>query len=211
MDTTRWTIVGAVSVSLVAVAIFWATLPESGPPTVAAAEVAPVAKAVPAQPPSVKPSPRPSRPGPRGARKAKAPRGLDAEGEAPRGRRGKAGKARSFDGEDVPEDVLEMIEEARAERVVHSAEKLATYAELANWDARTTENVQSLVQTAHDEVDTLIADATAGDVPWTDVRGEVRRIRLDQARAVRDELGEEEFRRFAKAMGRSRGRRGGRR
>jgi hypothetical protein len=111
----------------------------------------------------------------------------------------------------VPEEVLEMIEEARAERVASSTEKLATYAELAGWDEQTTQKVQALVQTAHDDVDTLISDATAGEVPWTDVKGEVRRIRVDQARAVRDELGDEEFLQFAKAMGRARGRRGGRR
>ncbi len=207
MDSTRWTIVGAVTVSLVAVAIFWATLPESGPPTVTPPPPAPVAAARPVKLPSVKPSPRPAGPAAQPRRPA-GPRAkaASAEGGAP-GRKG--AKARQLQGREIPEDVLQMIDEARAERVASSTEKLSAYAELAEWDAATTDAVHNLVQAAHDDVDTLLSDATAGDVPWTEVKGEVRRIRVDQARAVRDELGEEEFRRFAKAMGRSRGRRGG--
>ncbi len=204
MDSTRLTIAGAVTVSLVAVGIFWATLPESGLPPMAPPPPAPVvARAPAAPPPPVKPSPRPSRPQ---ARAARPPREGARAASSPQ-----AGSTRARlrdaagEGAEVPEDVLEMIDEARAERVASSGEKLARYAELAKWDAERTEKVQGLMAAAHDEVDALIAGASAGEVPWTDVRGEVRRIRMDQARAVRDEIGEEEFRRFAKVMARAKG------
>ena len=209
MDSTRWTIIGAVTVALAAVGIFWATLPESGPPTVAPPPPAPaVARAKPPAP-SVKPSPRPR--GPK-ARPARAPRAEAQPAAAPEpgSVRARLQEARDH-GDPIPEDVLQRLDEARAERVALSAEKIARYAELAEWDADTTAAVQGLVDTAHDEVDALLADASAGEVPWSEVKGEMRRIRIDQARAVREELGDEAFRRFAKAMGRSRGRRGGRR
>jgi hypothetical protein len=198
MDSTaRATIVGAAAVSAIALLLFWLTLPDSEPVrrvTPRAAEVAAAPKAAPAMRAA---PPRPAKvPTKAPARSAKA---------SPARALAKELQASGAQGGAVPEDLAAMLDEVRSERVADSEAKVAAYAQRAGWSEDTTSKVQGLIAEAYDRVDVVVAEATAGERPWTEVKAEVRQIRVDQAKSVRDALGDEEFAGFARAMAKARG------
>ncbi len=115
---------------------------------------------------------------------------------------------------EVPEELVQAIEAARADNVAQSEAKVIAYAEHAGWSESQTDQVLGLVAAAHEDVDRLLGEVTEGERAWRDAKAEVRQVRVDQARAIRDELGDEAFYDFARALkmtsNRGRGGRGGR-
>jgi uncharacterized protein with ATP-grasp and redox domains len=128
----------------------------------------------------------------------RAPR---AEAQAPR---------EGFEPREVPDDVVAALEEARAANVAQSEAKVVAYGDYAGWSEAQTDKVLGLVSAAHADVDRLLNEVTEGERPFREAKAEVRQVRIDQARAIRDELGDEEFLEFARALkmtsGRGRGR-----
>jgi len=103
----------------------------------------------------------------------------------------------------MPEGLADALAEHRADSVAKSEAKVLRFAEIAGWSDDTTDAVMGHIGRAHDDVDRLLADVTEGSRSWRDVQGEVREVRVEQARAIRDELGEEGFREFARALQKS--------
>ena len=204
MDATRWTVLGVFGCAVAAALGFWLTFPDSGSLAPQPIEPTPVG-----EPPVVvarAPTPRPVRTTPRPAARAPraAPRAPRAERAAPVERAPR----------EVPEELVQAIEAARADNVAQSEAKVIAYAEHAGWSESQTDQVLGLVAAAHEDVDRLLVEVTEGERAWRDAKAEVRQVRVDQARAIRDELGDEAFYDFARALkmtsSRGRGGRGGR-
>jgi len=106
--------------------------------------------------------------------------------------------------------MAEAVAEQRADKVAKSEAKVLAYAEYAGWNDATTDRVMQLIGGAHSDVDALLSDVTSGDRTWAEVKPEVRQVRVEQAQAIRDELGDEAFRDFARALHKTSRRFGGR-
>ena len=203
MDALRWTWVGVLAGAVAAAIGFWLTFPDSGslaPEPLPPSPEGQAAQRVPDRPARAKPPPRPNP----AQRRAKQSARKSAPARS-RGSRGAEGEVR-----EVPPEVVEAIEEHRAENVAKSEAKILAYAEYAGWSDATTDEVMRLIGTAHDDVDRLLGQVTDGQRPWHEVKTEVRDVRMAQAKAIRDELGDEAFRDFAHALKKTGGRRAAR-
>lgn len=191
---------------------FWLTFPDSGALAPQAIEPTPVG-APPVAQTTRAPTPRPSARSTPRAQRGKAAGGGRARGGAAAAREARPEPGAGASGErEVPEAVIDAIEQARARNVAESEAKVIAWAERSGWSDAQRDEVLGLVSSAHADVDRLLTDVTAGELAWRDAKVEVRQVRIDQARAIREELGDEAFLEFARALKTTsgRGRRGGR-
>jgi hypothetical protein len=135
------------------------------------------------------------------------PMALDDRGKGRVRSKAKAGKAKApRENPDPPEDRLEpddraaLRDELREERIVSLADRLDGYAAEAGWDPELTDRVAEVMLGTTDKIGRNLARVDRGEVEWNEVRGELRDYRIDQARKVRNLLGDEEFDRFVDGM-----------
>jgi hypothetical protein len=91
--------------------------------------------------------------------------------------------------------------EFRLERQAELAERLEQHALDAGWDAQTTDAVQDVLLATTDRISDALDRVDRGEVPWDQVRDEMRDFRIDQARDVREILGPEAFDAWVVDMG----------
>jgi hypothetical protein len=103
------------------------------------------------------------------------------------------------------EPVLEPVAKAtarsefREERLSEVDAQLDAYAEEKGWDPELTEEVRSLLVDTMDHIGQELARVDRGELPWEEVRTELRQFRLERASELEELLGRD-FDEFAEAM-----------
>jgi hypothetical protein len=89
--------------------------------------------------------------------------------------------------------------EFREERLSEVDAQLDAYAEKKGWDPEFTEEVRSLLVDTMDHIGEQLARVDRGELPWEEVRSELRQFRLDRASELEELLGND-FDEFAQQM-----------
>lgn len=99
-----------------------------------------------------------------------------------------------------PDDRAALRDELREERIGSLADRLDVYASEAGWDPEVADRVAEIMFNTTDKISRNLARVDRGDAEWGDIRHELRDYRIDQAKRVRNLLGDEEFDRFVDGM-----------
>ncbi len=117
------------------------------------------------------------------------------------GARPTAGKPARAPAPEISEERAAARVEYREDRLLEVDLKLGDHAARAGWDPETTEEVRAVLLDTSDRITRAMARVDQGQATWEQISGRVQSYRMQQARQVRDILGQERFEAFVADMG----------
>ncbi|MEZ4236056.1 MAG: hypothetical protein R3F59_07825 [Myxococcota bacterium] len=99
-----------------------------------------------------------------------------------------------------PDDKAALRDEVRQERIASLSDRLGGYAAENGWDPEVEGRVEQIMLATTDKISRNLERVDRGEADWSEIRDDLRDYRIDQAKRIRNLLGDDEFDNFAAEM-----------